>query len=135
VRIVADTNVIVSALVFGGVPRKVLELVDRGFCDLFYSEAIRGEVRRVLHDKFGWSSSRLATILPAFWRIGALVAPRCTVWEVSDDPDDDRILECALECDANFVISGDRHLLKLGEWRSVTIISPRQFLDIADTDI
>jgi hypothetical protein len=65
-RIVADTNVIVSALVFGGVPRGVLEQAEAGRCDLFYSESIQREVRRVLEQKFGWD-----TIASCFfhWRL------------------------------------------------------------------
>lgn len=85
-RIVADTNVIVSALVFGGVPRKVLELADRGLCDLFYSEAIEVEVRRVLLGKFGWKEGKLDEVLPMLWSMGERVVPRQRVDVVHDDP-------------------------------------------------
>jgi uncharacterized protein len=128
-RIVADTNVIVSALVFGGVPRRVLELANSPVCELFYSEAIRVEVRRVLLEKFGWSDAKVDEVLPGLWMMGELVIPRYKVNAVVDDPDDNGILECALSASATFVVSGDRHLLRLRKYKSIAIVSPREFLE------
>lgn len=129
IRIVLDTNVIVSALVFGGVPRSVLELAEAGQYELFYSEPIQEEVRRVLTEKFGWSAAILKEVLPVLWSMGELVVPRTVVRAVPDDPDDNRILECALAARAHFVVSGDRHLLDLRPYKSILIVSPRQFLE------
>jgi len=128
-RVVVDTNVIVSALVFGGVPRLVLELAQVGRCQLFYSEAIQVEVRRALGEKFDWSEARLDEVLPALWNIGELIVPCNRVNAVSDDPDDDRILECALSASADFVVLGDRHLLRLRTYKSISIVSPREFME------
>ena len=64
IRIVLDTNVIVSALVFGGVPRGILELAEAGQCEFFYSAAIQTEVRRVLAEKFDWPPPMLQKALP-----------------------------------------------------------------------
>jgi putative PIN family toxin of toxin-antitoxin system len=130
IRIVLDTNVIVSALVFGGVPRAVLDIVEEGQCELFYSEAIQNEVRRVLAEKFSWPSATLQKVLPVLWTMGELVTPRIVIRAVPDDPDDDRILECAFAAGASFVVSGDRHLLALRTYRSLSIVTPRQFLQI-----
>jgi putative PIN family toxin of toxin-antitoxin system len=130
IRIVLDTNVIVSALVFGGVPRGVLELAEAGRCELFYSEPIQAEVRRVLDHKFGWAPAMLQQILPVVWSMGQLVFPRTAVHAVRDDPDDNRIVECALAARASFIVSGDRHLLALGKYKSISIASPRQFVEI-----
>jgi len=129
-RIVVDTNVIVSALVFGGVPRQILELADTGRCELFFSEAIQTEVRRVLVEKFAWETTTLRKALQVLWSVGEMVVPRIAVRAVPDDPDDDRILECALEADADFLVSGDRHLLQLQVYKSIAIVSPRQFMEI-----
>jgi predicted nucleic acid-binding protein len=121
--------VIVSALVFGGVPRRVLELADSAVCELFYSEAIQIEVRRVLLEKFGWSDAKVDEVLPGLWRMGELVIPRYKVNAVVDDPDDNRILECALSANAPFVVWGDRHLLRLRKYKFIAIVSPREFLE------
>lgn len=128
-RIVLDTNVIVSALVFGGVPRIVLELADAGQCQFFYSEPIQTEVRRVLAEKFDWPSTMLDRVLPVIWSMGEQVVPRASVAIVAEDPDDDRILECALVANADFVVSGDHHLLQLRKFKSIQIVTPRQFLN------
>lgn len=128
-RIVADTNVIVSAPVFGGVPRRVLELTDGAVCELFYSEAIQVEVRRVLLEKFGWSEAKVDEVLPGLWRMGELVIPQEKVNAVFDDSDDNRILECALSAGATFIVSGDRHLLRLRKYKSISIVSPRELLE------
>jgi len=69
-RIVVDTNVIVSALVFGGLPRRVFEAVEGGRCEFYYSAEIESETRRVLHDKFGWDEDRLDSYLPVLWNLG-----------------------------------------------------------------
>lgn len=127
-RIVLDTNVIVSALVFGGVPRAVLELAEAGQCEFFYSEAIQAEVRRILAEKFDWAPAMLQQVLPTLWNMGELVSPRIEVRAVPDDPDDDRILECAVAANASFLISGDHHLLALRSYKSISIVTPRQFI-------
>ena len=129
-RVVLDTNVIVSALVFGGVPRGVLELAQAGQCEFFYSESIQTEVRRVLSDKFDWPEAMLQQALPVLWSTGKLVVPRTTLNAVPGDPDDNRILECAVEARAQVIVSGDRHLLVLQAYKSIPIVTPRQFIDL-----
>ncbi len=130
IRIVLDTNVIVSALVFGGVPRGVLELVESGQCELFYSAPIQTEVRRVLAEKFGWPQAMLQQALPVLWGMGTMVSPRTTLNAVPADPDDNRILECAVEARAQAIVSGDHHLLALQNYKSMPIVTPRQFLEL-----
>ena len=126
-RVVLDTNVIVSALVFGGVPRGILELAEAGQCELFYSQPIQTEVRRVLTEKFDWPQAILQQALPVLWSMGTLVAPLITLNAV---PDDNRILECAVEAQAHVVVSGDHHLLALKNYRSISIVTPRQFIEV-----
>ena|SRR5437899_2716174 len=75
-RIVVDTNVIVSALVFGGLPRRIFELVEGGYCELFYAAEIQEETRRVLRDKFGWDEDRLDRYLRTLWSLGKRVVLR-----------------------------------------------------------
>jgi uncharacterized protein len=127
-RIVVDTNVIVSALVFGGLPRRVFEMVESGRCEFCYSAEIENETRRVLRDKFGWDEQRLERYLPVLWGLGERVTPRLRVNAVREDPDDNRILECALAAGADMIVSGDGHLLKLTAFEGITILAPREFL-------
>ena len=127
-RIVVDTNVIVSALVFGGLPRRVFEVVESGACEFYYSAEIESETRRVLRDKFGWNEERLDRYLPELWNLGERVAPRRRVNAVKEDPNDNRIIECALAADADLIVSGDGHLLRLGAFEGIAILTPRGFL-------
>lgn len=129
-RIVVDTNVIVSALVFGGVPRRVFEAVESGRCDLYYSAEIENETRRVLRDKFGWDDDALDRYLAVLWRSGERVTPRRRINAVKEDPDDNRILECALAAGADAIVSGDRHLLRLTAFEGIAILTPRGFLSV-----
>jgi putative PIN family toxin of toxin-antitoxin system len=128
-RIVLDTDVIVSALVFGGLPRRVFEAVESGRCEFYYSAEIESETRRVLRDRFGWDEERLHRYLPALWGLGERVTPRRRVNAVKEDPDDNRILECALTADADLVVSGDGHLLRLTSYEGIAIFTPREFLN------
>jgi|SRR5579872_4362389 len=128
-RIVLDTNVIVSALVFGGVPRRIFELIEDGHHELFYSAAIQRETSRVLNTKFGWNQAALNQYLPGLWALGTKVAPKKKLKIIREDPTDDRILECAVSARAGVIVSGDRDLIRLGTFRSIAITTPRQFLD------
>ena len=71
-RVVADTNVIISALVFGGVPRKIFELAESRFLDIFYSPDIQAETRRILLQKFGWDEPRMDWYLARLWNLGKI---------------------------------------------------------------
>ena len=130
IRIVLDTNVIVSALVFGGVPRALLEMAESGRCEFFYSEPIQTEVHRVLAEKFDWPQAMLREVLPVVWSMGQLVVPRTTIDAVASDGDDNRILECAVEAEVQVIVSGDHHLLSLQKYKSIAIATPRQFLEL-----
>jgi putative PIN family toxin of toxin-antitoxin system len=128
-RIVLDTNVIVSALVFGGSPRRVFELIEDGHYEFFYSPAIQAETSRVLGQKFGWDRASLDRFLPALWARGSKVVPQQEVEVVAEDPADNRILECALSAKADVIVSGDRHLTMLRSYGAIAIMTPRQFLE------
>jgi len=128
-RIVLDTNVIISALVFGGLPRQVLDLAAAGVCSFYFSPAIQAEVERILEAKFGWIREQVQAGLGPLWTSGNWIDPDVSLAVVAEDPDDDRILECAVAADADVIVSGDRHLLRLGSFKSVLIHSSRQFLD------
>lgn len=127
-RIVLDTNVIVSGLVFGGLPRQVLDLAAEGKCALYFSLPIQAEAERILTEKFGWSREETRARCGLVWSWGSRVRPQVPFSVISEDPDDDRVLECAVAAQAQAIVSGDRHLQRLGSFQSIPIRSPRQFL-------
>jgi len=128
IRGVVDSNVYISALVFGGVPSAVLQLAEEGEFTLWVSEPIRAEVEGVLTRKFAWSEQRLSMARRAVWSLANLVTPRQPV-TACDDPADNRILECALEAQAQVIVTGDDDLLRLKRFEGIQILAPRAFLD------
>jgi len=128
-RIVLDSNVIISAFLFGGPPARVLGCALAGAVQCFTSLPILDEVRAVLQrPKFGLSSSQALALVEEFHDLGQVVTPTDRVRAVPDGPDDDMIVACALAAGASLIISGDAHLLNLGQWRSIRILSPADFM-------
>jgi putative PIN family toxin of toxin-antitoxin system len=127
-RVVIDTNVVVSSF-FGGKPREVLNLWRDGALLLCLSDAIVEEYLEVLA-RFGnikEEAEELFALLTARGR--TLFVHPAAVRVVEEDPDDDIFLACALAADAEAIVSGDRHLLDLGEFQGIPILGPAEFLD------
>ena len=120
-RIVADTNIYISALNFSGKADEVLALGRAG--------AILDEIGGVLARKFRWSATRVREARAAIGDFTVLVHPREPVSVVREDEADNRILECALAAGADAIVTGDHHLLELGRFGGVRITTPREFLD------
>lgn len=128
-RIVLDTNVLISAILFGGPPRQVLERVIAGDLDCSLSLAILDELRDVLQrPKFGFSAQIAVTVVEELCGVCEIVSPSRKVRVIKADPDDNRVIECALEAKADFIVSGDAHLLGLGSYADIRIVSPSDFL-------
>lgn len=127
-RVVADSNVYVSAIVFGGKPMMLLDLAEEGEIELFVSDPILSETFRVLRDKFQRTTEQLEVDRVHVATITRSVTPTETLNVVSLDPDDDRILECAVAAGATTIVTGDKHLLGLGSFRGIRIQTPAEFL-------
>jgi uncharacterized protein len=128
VRVVADTNLYISALVFGGKPQALLDLAQDGAIELLMSDAIVAEALRVLQEKFERTPEQLSLDAIAIEAVTTRVHPIERVSAVKDDPSDDKILECAVAADAAVIISGDHHLLSLGSFRAIRIQRVSEFL-------
>jgi putative PIN family toxin of toxin-antitoxin system len=127
-RATVDTNVFVSALNFGGVPERLLELLDEGQFVLCISPALIAELRRVLADRFGWNEDLFRELLNPILAIAEMAEP-AFVLDAVDDPDDNRILECAVESKSDVIVTGDDHLLRLGTFQGIPIVTPRDFVE------
>ncbi len=127
--VVADTNIYVSALEFGGQPERFLRLADARVFQLFISEAILTEVVEVLRsDKFRWPEEELAKAQRQITRIPSPVQPTETLHVITADPDDDRILECAAAAQADYIVSGDKNLLNLKQHSKARILKVTDFM-------
>lgn len=127
-RVVPDTNVLVSAIVFGGPPGRLIELAAEGHLQLVLSPPLMDELREVLRRKFGFSDAAGYQAETLLRRISTVVEPQREVAIITEDPEDNRVLEAALAGDAEAIVSGDHHLLNLGRFGNIPIMSPRELL-------
>jgi len=128
-RIVLDINVIISALLFGGNPRRILERVILAEAELILSEPILEELTGVLQrPKFRFPPGAIQAILAELTSVCYLVRPATSVSQIREDPADNRILECAVEGRADYIVSGDGHLLDLKQYKNIPILNSSQFL-------
>jgi len=131
VRVLLDTNVLVSAILFGGVPRSLLEHGIRGELDLVTSPALMDELEELLHRKFGFPAEAARQVRAELELLADVVRPK-VVPRVLRDRDDDEVLAAALTGDAEVIVTGDNDLLEVGSHRGVQILPPRDFLNLAD---
>jgi putative PIN family toxin of toxin-antitoxin system len=128
-KAILDTNVLISAYVFpGGTPEAVYRLALERHLEIGTSRTLLAELGRVLGQKFGWMPDRVEAAVAQVARIAAVVEPGETVRVVTADPADDRVLEAARAFGADVIVSGDRHLLDLGAWSGIEIISPAELI-------
>ena len=133
-RVVLDTNVIVSGLNFPGNERLVLELALRGRFELYLSPFILDEVAGVLGHKFEWSEERSAQALRALGDAATVVEPGRLPEVIGGGHADNRILECAVEVSADYLVTGDRrHLLPIGEHQGMRIVNAPRFLSALES--
>ena len=127
-RVVFDTNVFVSALVFpGGRADDALQRVIEGKDTLIASKAIIDELLSVLARKFARDREELARVAIFVSSLAEIVDPDEALSVLSDQPDN-RILECALAGSAEAVVTGDRAMLALEEFRGARILSLAEYV-------
>ena len=128
-KVVLDTNVLISAIAFKGKPREVFNRVLNGQMQLAISEDILNEMEDVLlGKKFKYPKRVIYSIRNALEDLAEFVIPQKEVKRIKKDPDDNRILECAVEAKADLIISGDNHLLELKQYKNIRIITPSDYL-------
>src|ERR1700749_2087455 len=130
-RVVADTNIYISALMFGGLPGSFLDLAFLGSFTLITSPALLDELDEKLRLKFAVPQLDATLIRTRLERTAEVVQPGQILRVVPQDPDDDRVIECAVAGNADCIVSGNRHLLRLGSYASIDILTVRQFLETA----
>lgn len=130
-RVLLDTNVILSGLNHSGNEQRVLQLGYQLGFEWVISEYLLEEVLRGLLWKFDWSSVRATNALEDLRRVALIVEPSRSVDIIPDDHPDNRVLECAVHAEADYLVTGDRkHLLPLGEFEGVRILRAPDFLAV-----
>lgn len=128
--IVVDSGIWISAIEFGGIPAKALELLIE-LDDLAMCAEIEEEVLRILREKFRRDPNAIRERMSPFWNGALRLSISGEVRGVSRDAKDDFILECARNARADLLISGDNDLLSLKEYAETRIITARQYLDMS----
>lgn len=138
IRAVLDANVFVSGIVAEGAPRSVLRAWRTGHFHLVASPATLDEIGRVLRypkiaRRHHWSETEIHAFMESLAALAILTPGELRLDVIEEDPTDDRYLECAVEGEAACLVAGDRHLLKLGAYQSIEILSPREFVVLLAT--
>jgi putative PIN family toxin of toxin-antitoxin system len=126
VRVVFDTNVLISALVYGGLPRELLTRVFRGELTLVTSTVLMNELEEVLLGRFAHDPSLARTVRAEIELLAEVVAVP-DLERVARDADDDAVLAAAIAGEASAIVTGDNDLLVLVEHNGVRIVTPRDF--------
>lgn len=128
-KVVLDTNVVISAVFFGGMPKRIIELIYTGRIKAYVSESMLIELEGVLkRPKFGFSYAMVQQIMQEISNMAEMVKPRKKYDLIKVDPADNIFIDCAAEAGADFIVTGDSHLLRLNMINDIKIVAPFQFL-------
>ncbi|MBL8100504.1 MAG: putative toxin-antitoxin system toxin component, PIN family [Anaerolineales bacterium] len=128
-RVVLDTNILISS-VLGGALVLVLEKWDKENFTVIVTTDIVSEYFEVLNrPKFELTQETIDKITRYIYQFSEFVVPEEKIHFIKDDPKDDKFLEAAIAGKVDYIVSGDKHLLDLKEFRSIPILSGREFLD------
>ncbi len=128
-RVVLDTNIIISSAL-GGALVFVLEKWDEGKFTVIVTTDIVSEYFEVLNrPKFGLKQETIDRITQYIYQFSEFVVPEEQIRFLEDDPKDDKFIEAAIAGKVDFIVSGDKHLLAIKEFRSIPIVSGREFLE------
>ena len=132
-RIIADTNTVVSGLLWHGAPRRILDEARAKTIALFTSTVLLAEHQEVLlREKFAKRLARVGVtarpLVIGYAALARTVRPASIAPVIADDPDDDEVLACAIAAQAEAIVSGDSHLIDLEEYRGIPIRTASELL-------
>ncbi|MDF9406816.1 putative toxin-antitoxin system toxin component, PIN family [Pelotomaculum isophthalicicum JI] len=130
-RITVDTNVLVSALGWNGTEAAIIEMVLDSELELCLSAQILSEFYRVVkYPKFGFTDKEIDGFIAKLLPNMVLIRPSQNFEVISADPDDNKIIECAVAGESSYIISGDKHLLNLREYMGIKILKASEFIQL-----
>ncbi len=135
VRVVFDTNIWISALRMKGNPYRCVLLAVLGVVVSVTCAELLDELRHVLTHKFRLPSELVERHLVAIQNLSELVAITGRLRVVVEDPDDDKVVECAVVGGADYIVTGDKHLLALKQYGNIAIVKASEFLKIAQANL
>ena len=130
-KIVLDANIFISSFFWGGNPQKIIERIISGIDELYITKEILDEIEGVLkRPKFHADNDGINYFINSIEEIGNKITPQKLVINISRDITDNKYIECGITVDADYIISGDVHLLELREYKNIKIMNAKDYLDI-----
>ena len=128
-KIVVDTNVVISGIFFGGNPRKIVEEIVDGNIDAYATTEIVGEYMGIIDSMIARKQGRLnQEILSPLFSSLRIIESDSEI-DVCRDPDDNKFIECAMDAKALYIVSGDNDLLDIQKYEGIEIITAKEFCD------
>jgi uncharacterized protein len=129
-KIVIDSNVFVSSFFWGGHPREVFERVINGFDELYITDEIIKEITSVMSSrKFDVNSIEIEDYTRIIEKYSKNIITKNVPNSISRDKSDDKILQCGLDGNVDYIVTGDKDLLVLKEYETIKIINPKDYLE------
>ena len=129
-KVVLDTNILISSVGWKGNPEKIFEEIIKGTIELIISYGQFDEISRVLeYSKFDFTKEQKSRLKNLILEIATFVSPKEKITTIKEDCEDNLILESAIAGKADYIVSGDEHLLKLRNFRDIKILNARQFVE------
>ncbi len=130
-KVTADTNFLISATQWDySVAHKLLKKLILSEAELFITQDILDETLEVLERDFEYSKSETKNIVGKILLFAKLIESKQKINVIKDDPDDNKVIECAIESSSDYIITYDKHLLKIKEYNSIKILKPEEILKI-----
>ena len=130
VKVLLDTNILVSAIVFGGKPEQILHLILEEEFLAITSPVLLAELKEVLNKKFPPRETDFKLTIKNIEEIFKTIQPKKTI-NILNDNDDNRVLEAAIEGNCKYIVTGDKELLSLKSYQGVKIVTAGEFLKLA----
>ena len=130
-KVVIDTNIFISGFGWNGKPEEILKLIkDRQIVNYSSAEIIEEIMRVVSYPKLRFPEPLQIKILEFVLFYSEFVEPQKRIFIITEDPHDNKFLECAIEAKVDYIISGDPHLSDMKKVKTVKIVTASEFLDI-----
>jgi len=128
-KVTVDTNFLISATQWDySVAHKLLKKFILSDAEIFTTQDILDETAEVLERDFGYNKEEVKNIIEKILLFVKLIEPKQKVEIIKDDPDDNKVIECAVESSSDYIVTYDGHLLKLKDYKGIKIMKPEEIL-------
>ena len=128
-KVTVDTNFLISATQWDySVAHKLLKKLIISDAEIFTTQDILDETSEVLERDFEYSKNEANNIIKKILLFAKLIEPKQKINVIKDDPDDNKVIECAIESSSDYIVTYDRHLLKLKDYKGIKIMKPEEIL-------